>query len=336
MQSKTTAKDFFLYLGIVIGLYLSSVSFLVLVFQIINKLFPLAGDYIGYGNYLEGNIDSAIRSSIATLIVFFPAFIYVEYLINKDLKANPEKKDIWVRKWIKFLTLFITGLTMIATLAVTIYMFLGAEDLTFRFFLKVFFVFATAIIIFISVLKDLKRNSFEITKNIKIFIGIISIIILSTIIYGIIILGSPNFQRARMMDETRISDLSNIQNQIVYVQWQNKGTVPASLMDLKDPISEYMLPTDPETKQNYEYTMLSKNSFELCATFKTVSILTTPKSVSDSYSYSYSYSSGETNENWQHKAERTCFTRTIDEKLYPVNPSRENRDQKVNLFYKRY
>ena len=136
------------------------------------------------------------------------------------------------------------------------------------------------------------------------------------------LIGSPASQRAKMMDEQRISDLANIQSQIVYLQWQNKGTVPASLDALKDPISNYMVPTDPETKANYEYKMISKNSFELCATFKTVASTTTSNIIAAPVSYPYQNGIDSTNENWQHEATTTCFTRVIDEKLYPINKNK--------------
>lgn len=305
MQSKTTAKDFFLYLGVIIGLYVSAISFLMLMFQIIDKVFPLAAEYVG-------NIDSAIRSSLAALIIFFPAFIYVSIITNKDLIANPDKKDIWIRRWMIFLTLFVAGLTIAIDLTTLIYRFLGAEDLTTRFFLKVFFVLAVAITVFRSTLSDFKRETFEYTKSIKTRASIVSLIVLASIVYGIVIIGSPASQRAKMLDEQRVNDLSSIQGQIVYTQWENKGEVPTNLEALKDPISGYTLPTDPETKQSYEYTMLSKNSFELCATFITV-VATTTDTITRPAMYPY------INENWQHNAERTCFTRVIDEKLYPIN-----------------
>ena len=311
MQSKTSAKDFFLYLAVFIGLYVSSISFLMATFQIINKLFPLTGEYIG-------SIDSTIRASLATLIIFFPAFIYVSYVTNKNLIANPEKKDIWIRRWMIFLTLFVAGITIAVDLATLIYRFLGAEDLTVRFFLKVFFVLAVTITIFRFTLKDLKRISFEVSKKSKIYGGIISLIVLSVIVYGIVIIGSPMEQRAKNLDNNRVNDLRSIQSQIVYTHWQNKGDIPENLTELNDPISSYIVPTDPETKADYEYTKISKNSFELCATFKTISS-TTDETVAKPTSY---YMDGAVNENWQHEANRTCFTRTIDTKIYPVNKNK--------------
>jgi hypothetical protein len=309
MQSKTSAKDFFLYLAVFIGLYVSSISFLIATFQIINKLFPLTGEYIS-------GIDSTIRASLATLIIFFPAFIYVSYVTNKILISNPEKKDIWIRRWMIFLTLFVAGITIAVDLATLIYRFLGAEDLTTRFFLKVFFVLAVTITIFRFTLKDLKRVSFVISKKSKIYGGIISLIVLAIIVYGIVIIGSPMDQRAKNMDNNRVNDLRSIQNQIVYTHWQNKGDIPEYLSELNDPISGYVVPTDPETRADYEYAKLSNKGFRLCATFKTTST-TTNETVAKPTSYYYGEDSS--NQNWQHNAEKTCFVRVIDPKLYPVN-----------------
>jgi len=306
-QSKTTAKDFFLYLGVMIGLYVSSISFLVLLFQITNKLLPLPAEY-------TGGTSSGIRISISILFIFFLAFLYLSYLTMKDLKANPEKKDMWIRKWMIFLTLFVAGLTIAIDLSTLIYRFLGAEDLTVRFFLKVFFVLAVVGFIFKSSLSDLKRMSFELTNKIKIANGIVGFVVFAVIIYGVIQNGSPITLRAQQMDTQRVNDLMNIQSQIVYTQWENKGTVPTSLDALNDPISNFMTPKDPETAQSYEYRMISTSSFELCATFKTNS------SSTDQTTSVPTYSGNTINENWQHDVGRVCFDRTIDPKLYPVNP----------------
>ena len=311
MQPKTTAKDFFLYLGITIGLYVSVVSFLTLIFTIIDKVFPLAGDY-------AGGFENTIRISIAALIIFFPTFFYLTWLIYKDLKVNPGKKEIWVRKWMIFLNLFIAGLTAAVDLAVLIYKFLGAEDLSLRFFLKVFFVLASAATIFVFYFYNLKRSVFEYKDYMNIFLAFISAVIFASIIYGVMLIGSPALQKAKQLDDQRVNDLSSIQNQIVYTQWETKGTVPTALDTLKDPISGYMVPTDPETKTSYGYKMISKNSFQLCATFKTI-VSTTTTNTKIAVPVSYPYRTDQINENWQHQATTTCFTRVIDAMLYPVN-----------------
>ncbi|MDD4803813.1 MAG: DUF5671 domain-containing protein [Candidatus Pacebacteria bacterium] len=303
---KTTAKDFFLHLGVIIGLYVSAISFLVLLFQIINKNFPLAGEYLN-------GIEYPIRMSLATLIIFFPAFIYLIKQVKKDLEINPEKKDVWVRRWMIFLTLFITGLTIAIDLVTLIYRFLGGEDLSLRFFLKVIVVLVVAVALFKYSLYDLRRTNFGYNKNMRISLYVVSTIILASVIYGIVVIGLPSTQRARNLDQTRINDLMSIQSQIVYSEWQNKGDIPVNLEALKDPISNYTVPLDPETKQNYEYKKITKNSFELCATFGT-------QNKTDTNTKSVAKNGYLDNENWQHDSGRYCFTRTIDEGIYKIEP----------------
>ena len=94
--------------------------------------------------------------------------------------------------------------------------------------------------------------------------------------------------------------------------WQQKGSLPENLESLKDPISGYSLPLDPESKAPYEYKKTGAMSFELCAEFN-------KESTKDSMSrMAYIEPVGKTPENWQHSAGRNCFSRTIDPELYPV------------------
>jgi hypothetical protein len=85
-----------------------------------------------------------------------------------------------------------------------------------------------------------------------------SCIALVAIIYGIVLVGTPSEQRAKRMDSQRINDLRNIQNEVVYTHWQNKGDIPSKLEEMNDPISGFIVPTDPETKENYTYKNFQK------------------------------------------------------------------------------
>lgn len=307
MQPKTTAKDFFLYLAVFVGLYASTISFLTLAFAIIEKAFPLPGEY-----YLGP--DGAIRNSVAILVIFLPAFVWISDFVNKDLKNNEAKKDIWVRKWLIYFTLFVAGLTVAIDLVTLINQFLSGDDLTLRFFLKVLLVLITAISIFRYYLYDLKRIPSEFGRSAKIFICSASAVALITVIYGIILIGSPAMQRARNMDEQRVNDLMDIQSQVIRV-WQAKGVLPKTLSDVNDPLSNYTVPKDPKTNQDFEYNVLSSTSFELCATFETKS---DQQMTTMAVTANISYPMQTVNETWQHDAGRTCFDRTIDTKLYPV------------------
>lgn len=139
------------------------------------------------------------------------------------------------------------------------------------------------------------------------------------------VIGSPADQRAYRFDEQRINDLQNIQSQVINY-WQQKEVLPENLDTLKNPISNYMIPLDPEFNKGnvYEYKKTSDLSFELCATFS----MPIPEGYVDNYSgggvkptfdmavSSYPYMGGG-GDSWKHDVGKTCFERTIDKDLYP-------------------
>jgi hypothetical protein len=125
-------------------------------------------------------------------------------------------------------------------------------------------------------------------------------------------------------DSQRVNDLTNIQYQVVNY-WQQKSALPANLDALEDPLYGTRIPTDPETKEAYEYTVKGTTTFELCANFDLAWEDTKGRG---EYGYgggygirdmAYPYYFPE-NENWKHEAGRSCFERTIDPEKYPPFP----------------
>ena len=144
--------------------------------------------------------------------------------------------------------------------------------------------------------------------------GIVSgLIILFAIIVGFSIIGSPQSQRLSKLDSQKVTDLQNIQWQIISY-WQKTGALPSAAAALNDSLSGFSYPLDPQTGEMYEYKMTGQYSFQLCANFNRPSsaqqssaypILTNPKG-----SLSMDY--------WTHETGRVCFDRNIDPTLYPV------------------
>src|SRR3989344_9357609 len=96
-KPKTTPKDFFLWAGAMVALYVSVFSLITLYFEYINYTFPDA---------LQPYVDpysGAIRFAMASLIVLFPVFLLLMRLIRNDIARNAEKRDLWVRRWALFL-----------------------------------------------------------------------------------------------------------------------------------------------------------------------------------------------------------------------------------------
>ena len=155
MAPKSTPKDVFYHLLAIVTLYMSAVSFIVLLFQLINTWFPDPLSY-GYG------VNEGIRWSASILIVSFPVYMFMMWLINKDLTANPDRRDLKVRKWLGYLTLFISAIVAIIDVATLIYNLLGGE-ITSRFILKVLVVLAVSAVIFFYYLKELRSKQGEVS-----------------------------------------------------------------------------------------------------------------------------------------------------------------------------
>src|SRR3989344_80612 len=131
--NKNLPRDVFLYLLSIGTLIASATYFGVLVFQYINVYFPdLINDYY----FSASNYYGTIRQALATLIVIFPAYIWVSVFLKKDIQENPEKRDLKIRKWLLYLTVFVAALVVIGDLVALIDTFLEGE-LTTRFILKV-------------------------------------------------------------------------------------------------------------------------------------------------------------------------------------------------------
>jgi hypothetical protein len=302
---RNVPRDLFLHLLAIVTLYWSAISFVTLVWQFIDYFFPDALDY--YSNSL-----SLIRFNVSAIIIVFPVFIVVSWYLNKIYRREAEVRDSRIRKWLIYLTLFIASLVIIGDLIFIINNFLGGAT-TVRFILKALSIIFVAAIVFWYYLDDVRRDTP--TKLAKPFAWATSILVLIVIVGAFFVVGSPNSARLAQFDQQKVSDLQNIQSQIVSY-YQAKAVLPNSLLDLNNSISSFVMPTDPQTKANYEYNVknAASLSFELCAMFN--------KQGSNQYGLISSPSGAVLApigaDNWTHAAGRVCFERTIDKQMYPL------------------
>jgi len=305
-KPKTTPKDFFLHLGAIVALYISIISVLTLLFEIINQLYP---EPFGYTDPYASGVSLAM----SMLIVAFPLYIFFMRVISGVERSSPEKRDLSVRKWLIYLTLFLAGVVIAIDLIVLLQKFFAGEEITLAFTLKVISIVVVLAAVFGYYLYDIKHSQGEGAKTRALFAyGTLTFAVLA-IVVGFLVMGSPATQREKRFDAERVSDLQSIQYQVVYY-WQSKEKLPATLDELADPISGFVLPTDPGTETPYEYTSTGELSFQLCAVFNRE----TPTGVSvQGYERVVYPSKDGFNENWQHDAGRVCFDRTIDPELYP-------------------
>lgn len=303
---RSTAKDVFSHLFAIVTLYVSVVSFIILGFQYIDVTFPDALSF-----YYTGALD-AIRAGMASIIVMWPAFVGISWFMHKDAKADPEKREIGIRKWLLYLTLFITAITIVVDLITLVNYFLNGE-ITTRFILKVIVVLATAVAVFAYYLWDLRTESITKSTTPKKTVISASVVVVVMIALGFFLVGSPAQQRKVRFDDQRVSDLSMIQNEITNYYSLKKGSLPEKLTDLTNSLSGFTVPTDPATSVQYEYNVKEGLTFELCATFEAQSVGGQTDTSMPYRVYGVDYYGS-----WNHGIGRTCFERTIDPDLYPL------------------
>ena len=301
-------RDVFLHLLVVVTLYWSAISFVALLWQYINYFFPDALNR--YYNYFS--FTGPIRFAVASLIIVFPIFIFVSWHLNKIYAKESQVRESKIRKWLIYLTLFVASLIIIGDLVSVINTFLGGE-ITARFILKALSVLLVAGMVFGYYLDDVRKSMPS--KSAKYFAWTTSTIVLIVIVGAFFIIGSPAGARLAQFDQQKISDLQNIQYQVVNY-WQRKEKLPEKLTDLQDSISGFVVPADSQTGISFEYNIKNYEAltFELCAVFN--------KQGEDSNRYYETVpypdpASVKSQYNWSHQAGRVCFERIIDKEFYP-------------------
>ncbi len=312
-KPKTSPKDFFLHIGAIAVLYFLVVNLLQLVFETVDVAFPPTPESVG--------IIPSISFPIAALIVGFPLYILLAYITIRGETVDPLKRELPVRKWLAYLTLFIAGVAIAIDLVFLLNRFLSGEEITTGFLLKVVAVLILAGTIFGYYLSDLRYREIG---PIRTYFGVGGwVLVIAAVVFGFSVFGSPATQRALRFDAERVNDLQIIQSYIIG-DWQAKNTAPASLDALNDPTRGVEVPTDPKTGEPYGYEKLSVTSFKLCATFERESAKSgtrTAYSAKPLYSPEIYTLEGTGpfigGEYWDHAVGIICFERAIDPSYFP-------------------
>jgi hypothetical protein len=137
-RSAESARDAFLYLlsfG-TLGAWAGGLGSLF--FTLIDAQFP---DSIAQQTYR--NVGVEISGALASVIVAFPIYLLTMRLLLRGVRAQPEKLESGVRKWLTYIALLLASAMVIGDLVTFLSYFLRG-DLTTRFVLKVLTVFVIA------------------------------------------------------------------------------------------------------------------------------------------------------------------------------------------------
>jgi hypothetical protein len=307
--SKTSPKDFFLWVGAVAALYGGVFSFFTLIFQYIDFAYPdpLAYSFDPY--------STGVRVAMATIVVLIPTMLALLLTIRRSIVREPGKANIWIRKWALVFTIFVAAATAVIDLITLLSAFFGG-DITIRFTLKAIVVLLIAVLVVLHFLADLHGYWTLHRRKVNIVGAAVGALAIMTVIGGFLIIGSPAHARAMRFDSERVQDLQNIQSQVLSY-WQIKQALPASLTALNDDLGGYQVPGDPQSGAAYEYKSLAKTtdgrqSFELCATFSL-------EGTGSIYGQTYP-ASRDMSDSWAHSQGHACFKRYIDPTRYPAVP----------------
>ena len=313
-KPKVGPKDFFMWVGAMIALYVSIFSLLALFFDYIDIAYPDA-----LNSYVDP-YSGGIRYAIASLTVLFPVFLMLMHFIRRDVARDHAKKNLWIRRWILVLTIFIAAITVVVDLITLINTFLGGE-LTTHFILKVLVVLLVMGAALLHFLADFWGYWDINPRYAQSVAGAVGFLVIATILSGFFIIGTPGQVRLYRFDDGKVTDLQNIQYQIISY-YQSQGVLPAALSDLNDTLGGYSVPLDAQNGVAYSYATTSVLSFKLCATFNAITQSNSPTETAMAYPTVPEGGVGRdlAASSWFHRAGSVCFPRTIDPKRYPINP----------------
>lgn len=295
-KPKVSIKDFFLNLGAIVALYTIVISLINLLFAVINSAYPRVTE--GYNYYGS----QSISWPVAILIIFFPVYILLMWLLEKGYVSEPERRNTGIRKWLTYITLFLAGLATTVDLVTVIYYFIDGQELTTGFLLKVLSVLVVALGVFYYYISDLREKLNSSSRKIWVIVALV--IVIGSIVWGFSVLGSPRTQRLFKYDSAKVNDLANISSSIENYYYQ-KNSLPNTLTDLSS--TNYAVVTvDSQTQKSYEYTKTGPMSYKVCADFNTDSKGGTTERSRPIVMGLDPYQS-----NWSHPKGAHCFERSV-------------------------
>lgn len=287
----------------------------VLYFQIVNRWFPdPLSTRTGVGYFSRG----AIQYAIAALIVAFPLLVLTLRYWFGRYETAVERAESKLTKWLTYLVLLVTSVTIVGDLITALNYFLRGE-LSMRFFLKALTILVIAGVIFAFYALERRKVQFgaDIARTtFRRFGWAVGALVIFGVVLGFLASGSPLSERKRTFDMTRAQDLSAIAGCVANFA-ADRGRIPESLEELTG-TTQYQYCTsnlaDPETGTPYTYRVVeaerpagnvTEASFDLCATF---SLEGTKDDVAASMPY---YSGMEPSKWYIHPAGVACDTEVV-------------------------
>lgn len=282
------ALDAFLNLFALISLGWMSFSFGAVLFEIIGKFFspPNVNAYNSFS-------QAGLKFAIASVIIITPIFLVVIGSLHKNYKTNNLNFRSGIHRWLTYLMLLISALTVIGRLVYQLFRFLDG-DFTLAVILRSLVILIIAGGIFGYYFYDLRRRDYSNRSLISIiFFYAVIVLTLGSVVGGFMVIDSPQKARDINFDRQRVNNLSQI-NDFLQMEAENNKILPENISAAK-----YSRLVDPETNKPFEYRRISTTTYEICAVFA----LSTKDLNQDFYG---------TDDWYYHDAGRQCFTKSAN------------------------
>ncbi|HEY7729163.1 MAG TPA: DUF5671 domain-containing protein [Candidatus Eisenbacteria bacterium] len=264
-----SAREAFFYLVLFVTLYLTAINVGSVLFQLVNRAIP---EVAGGASAWDRFSTEAARGAVAGILTAFPIFLFMSRLIGGAVARDPEKRASKIRKWLTYVTLFVSACVIIGDLTFLVTRVLSGE-LVLRVGLKVLVVFLIAGVIFTHYLSDLRREE-ERAQLGPPKPGWLArsagAAVVASLVAGLFLVGSPRQERLRKIDAARVEDLIRISWAVGSYQREHRA-LPDSLGAVAGlPLGGVGSVADPVTGEPYGYRIVDSSRYELSATFDTV------------------------------------------------------------------
>jgi len=251
------AFDAFLNLLSLITLGWLSHAFGAVCFQLINKNLGDLNSYISSPQYYNG----MLKYGIASLLVITPVYFLAINLLHSQYKKGELSHNSGIYKWLTYLMLLVSSLTIIGSLITLITSFLDG-NYTLPFILKVLTVIVIASTIFGYYLYDLRRKDYAQKNKVSIIVGAVVVVAaIIAVVVGFLNVDTP-IQARQRLEDGKTQEALNQTYYFINNSYYSSQKLEDSY-DLKVILTGYGFST-----QNIVYRKVSDQEYELCADFK--------------------------------------------------------------------
>lgn len=258
------ARDAFFHLIAFITLGAWVVALINLGDGLIDRALPSPGQYLADA--------SSLSWWIATIIISFPIYLWVNVLIGREAKVRPESLQSGVRKWLTYVALVIASVVLLGDAIWFLGAFLTGE-VTAAFVAKSALIIGITGGVFAYYLGSVRATALATARD-RIFAGVAIAAVALALVLGFIPLGSPADQQAIARDGVKLQTLYGL---------ATDATADRNASGAKG------LPATMPGESGRHYTRIDANGYRLCETFERPS------------------PAGETG-TWKHPAGYHCFT----------------------------